>query len=103
MSWKSTVAYKVMKTDELDNVETWQEDNLFVGFENTCEVVSKADLWAYDEGLMDKMSALEILYGSQSTVVYKLSCNTPHFSRLIRNGCKIKQWEKKLLISRFGV
>lgn len=46
MSWKSTVAYKVMKTDELDNVETWQEDNLFVGFENTCEVVSKADLWA---------------------------------------------------------
>ena len=72
MSWKSAVAYKVMKTDELDNVETWQEDNLFVGFENTCEVVSKADLWAYDERLMDKMSALEILYGSQSTVSTQL-------------------------------
>ena len=50
MSWKSTVAYKAMKTDELDNVETWQEDNLFV----------------------DKMSALEILYGSQSTVSTQL-------------------------------
>ena len=72
MSWKSTVAYKAMKTDELDNVETWQEDNLFVGFENTCEVVSKADLWVYDEGLMDKTSALEILYGSQSTVSTQL-------------------------------
>ena len=72
MTWKSTVAYKTMRTDELDDVETWQEDNLFVGFENTCEVVSKADLWAYDEGLMDKMSALEILYGSQSTVSTQL-------------------------------
>ena len=68
MSWKSTVAYKAMKTDELDDVETWQEDNLFVGFQNTCEVVSNADLWASDEGPMEKMSSLEILYGSQSTV-----------------------------------
>ena len=55
-----------------ENGQVGQEDNLFVGFENTCEVVSKADLWAYDEGLMDKMSALEILYGSQSTVSTQL-------------------------------